>query len=675
MKKILLFFIFGSFAFGSITEFDFLSIPSGVRACGVGGNFGSMYNSAEGLFYNPSISALCPYYEFSFSHHIYLSETKIQQLAIVAPLGRIGLGFTGKFFSTPEIDLIRNYEKIGSYSMKSLLFNPSLSIRITENIGFGFGVKYVDEKIYESQNSVFLYDTGVIFKTANDIFGFFCGLENYSFSEQYLGLTSYNLGFRLSFYLPKQDAKFNFITSTKIDYKTNKQIYNFGIEHWGSDILGLRIGYIYDQDKINLGIYDSFSFITAGISLRIKNFCIDYAYLPNSVLGTTHNFGISLRFNKKKKLEKVELPADIIVEPEYFSPNNDGYLDNIFFRNNISTITSVISLSYIIKDQNEKIVKVITSTDVKKVFDSFYVYDGKDSSDNILKDGIYSVEFSLLDKTKNKIISYTSKKKNFVIDTTPPNVEIKLSTEVFSPEGDGVNNNIEFNLDIEDNMSPIELIDVGIFTLQDKKVLSYKPIILKPIQKTLSINFLWNGKDETYNNVVPNGEYKIVCLVQDKAGNKIKKEKKFEVKIPIKEPEKIVEREEKIFYIEGAKVILDKRGIVVIYPTDELFIKNTTDINPSMKKSLYSLGEIIKNKYSNKKIFIEGHTDSVGDEKENKIKSLKYAESLSSFFVKGLGIDGSVFEVKGFGEERPVASNKTKSGRAQNRRIEIILGK
>jgi len=90
---------------------------------------------------------------------------------------------------------------------------------------------------------------------------------------------------------------------------------------------------------------------------------------------------------------------------------------------------------------------------------------------------------------------------------------------------------------------------------------------------------------------------------------------------------------------------------------------------------LYSLGEIIKNKYSNKKIFIEGHTDSVGDEKENKIKSLKYAESLSSFFVKGLGIDGSVFEVKGFGEERPVASNKTKSGRAQNRRIEIILGK
>jgi outer membrane protein OmpA-like peptidoglycan-associated protein len=232
-----------------------------------------------------------------------------------------------------------------------------------------------------------------------------------------------------------------------------------------------------------------------------------------------------------------------------------------------------------------------------------------------------------------------------------------------------------FNLDIEDNMSPIELIDVGIFTLQDKKVLSYKPIILKPIQKTLSINFLWNGKDETYNNIVPNGEYKIVCLVQDKAGNKIKKEKKFEVKIPTKKPEKIVEKEEKIFYIEGAKVILDKRGVVVIYPTDELFIKNTTDIKPSMKKSLYSLGEIIKNKYSNKKILIEGHTDSVGDEKENKAKSLKYAESLSSFFVKELGMDSNIFEVKGFGEERPIASNKTKSGRVQNRRIEIILGK
>jgi len=65
----------------------------------------------------------------------------------------------------------------------------------------------------------------------------------------------------------------------------------------------------------------------------------------------------------------------------------------------------------------------------------------------------------------------------------------------------------------------------------------------------------------------------------------------------------------------------------------------------------------------------------VSDEKENKAKSLKYAESLSSFFVKELGMDSNIFEVKGFGEERPVASNKTKSGRAQNRRIEIILGK
>jgi outer membrane protein OmpA-like peptidoglycan-associated protein len=52
-----------------------------------------------------------------------------------------------------------------------------------------------------------------------------------------------------------------------------------------------------------------------------------------------------------------------------------------------------------------------------------------------------------------------------------------------------------------------------------------------------------------------------------------------------------------------------------------------------------------------------------------------YAWTVYSYFVKNLGLDGKQFEVKGWGEERPIASNKTKLGRAQNRRIEIIIPK
>lgn len=660
-------------------NFDFLSTPSGARASGAGGNYVSMYNTSEGLFYNPAVSVFCPNYEMSLAYQIYIAESRIQQLSLVFPLGKVGIGITGKMFSTTNIPLIRNYQNLGNFTMSSLLANCSLSLKISENLSFGLGAKYINEKIYNEEDAAILYDTGFLLKTSNDIFSISCSLENYNFSDQYFVPTNYNVGTKLTLSFPQQETEFNLLTSAKIDYKTNKIIYNFGIEHWGANVLGLRVGYVYDQDKINLGIYESLSFFTAGLSLRIGNFGIDYTYLPDSVLGTTHNFGVYFKFaSMKKGKPQVDLRAKLIVEPEYFSPDNNGYLDNVFFRHNITTFTNVTLVKYIIKDDKDQVVRVIQSSGTKSLIDSFYTYDGKNSYGETLPNGRYSVEFLLIDNSKKETISYSSQKEYFVIDTAPPIVEIQLSTPTFSPNGDGDNDNIKFNFFITDE-SPIESIFVSILTMENKKVYTYKTIELQPLQKELSISFLWDGRDEVYKEIVPNGEYKIICSVKDKAGNKSVKEEKFRIYVPPKQPEKIVEKvvekEEILFYIEGAKVVIDKRGVVVIYLTDDLFVKGTTEINSNMKNSLNSLAEIIKTKFSNKKIIIEGHTDSVGDAKENKEKSSKYAWAIYSYFVKELGLDRDLLEVKGYGEERPIASNKSKYGRAQNRRIEIILGK
>lgn len=661
-------------------DFDFLSIPPGVRTSGAGGNFVSMYNTSEGLFYNPAVGVFCSNYEASLAYQIYLLESKIQQLSLVFPLGKIGLGLTGKMFSTSDIPIIRNYQNLGNFTMTSFLINNSLSFKILKNLSFGLGVKYVNEKIYNQEDNFILYDTGFIFKISDDIFSIAFSLENYNFSQKYSIPTNYNIGTKLTLIMPQQETEFNLLTSAKIDYKTNKIIYNFGIEHWGSNVLGLRAGYIYDQDKINLGIYDNLSFFTAGLSLRIGNFGIDYAYLPNSVLATTHNIGFYFKFASATKKEKpiINLQAKLIVEPYYFSPNGDGYLDNVFFRHNVSTFTNITLLNYIIKDDKNQVVKVIKSTGVRNMIESFYTYDGKDYSGEILKDGKYSIEFVLEDDKKEEVIVYSSQKEFFVVDTTPSVVKIQLSTTTFSPDADGNNDNIEFKLYIKDE-NPIETLNVSILTVDNKKVYTYKAIELQALQKDLELNFLWDGKDEIYKKVVPNGEYKIVCSVKDKAGNRSVKEEKFSVYIELKQPqkivEKVVEKEEVLFYIEKAKVILDKRGIVVIYPTDDLFVKGTTEINPDMKQSLNSLGEIIKTKFQDRKIIIEGHTDSVGNDKENKEKSSKYAWAVYSYLVKEIGLQKDFLEAKGCGEERPVASNKSKYGRAQNRRIEIILGR
>ncbi len=79
--------------------------------------------------------------------------------------------------------------------------------------------------------------------------------------------------------------------------------------------------------------------------------------------------------------------------------------------------------------------------------------------------------------------------------------------------------------------------------------------------------------------------------------------------------------------------------------------------------------------YMKKNLFsrwrIEGYTDDVGSSKKNKQLSLKRAKAVLDYFVKK-GIVKQRFKVIGLGESFPVASNKTKKGRARNRRVVIV---
>lgn len=72
-------------------------------------------------------------------------------------------------------------------------------------------------------------------------------------------------------------------------------------------------------------------------------------------------------------------------------------------------------------------------------------------------------------------------------------------------------------------------------------------------------------------------------------------------------------------------------------------------------------------------IVVAGHTDSVGEEKANQLLSLKRAESVRDWMRDTGDVPESCFAVQGYGASRPVASNETPEGRAQNRRVEISL--
>jgi outer membrane protein OmpA-like peptidoglycan-associated protein len=77
-------------------------------------------------------------------------------------------------------------------------------------------------------------------------------------------------------------------------------------------------------------------------------------------------------------------------------------------------------------------------------------------------------------------------------------------------------------------------------------------------------------------------------------------------------------------------------------------------------------------KYPDLKILIEGHTDNVGTPASNLTLSDARAAAVKAALVGDFGIDGGRLTTKGFGDTKPAVPNTTATGRAQNRRVEVV---
>lgn len=120
-----------------------------------------------------------------------------------------------------------------------------------------------------------------------------------------------------------------------------------------------------------------------------------------------------------------------------------------------------------------------------------------------------------------------------------------------------------------------------------------------------------------------------------------------------------------------AQVREEARGLIVTLPGNIYFDVNKSDVKPAMRERLAEIGNALA-KVPDRHILIEGHTDSDGAASYNLELSRLRAESVRSVLVSG-GVDPDRVETHGYGETRPVASNASADGKAQNRRVEIVL--
>ena len=120
-----------------------------------------------------------------------------------------------------------------------------------------------------------------------------------------------------------------------------------------------------------------------------------------------------------------------------------------------------------------------------------------------------------------------------------------------------------------------------------------------------------------------------------------------------------------------ASVKEEKRGVVITLSGAVLFATGKYELLPIARTNLDQVAKAIGDQ-GYKKIIVEGHTDSRGSAQMNETLSLKRAESVRTYLVSR-GIDSSKITAVGIGEVRPVAPNSTAEGRANNRRVELIV--
>ena len=129
----------------------------------------------------------------------------------------------------------------------------------------------------------------------------------------------------------------------------------------------------------------------------------------------------------------------------------------------------------------------------------------------------------------------------------------------------------------------------------------------------------------------------------------------------------------KVFYPDAPKLSPELLATFLAnhQPENILFAFDSYALNEQYFKTLNDLAKFAS-KYTQFKIFLDGHTDITGKAAYNLRLSKNRASSVRSYLeAKGLNADN--FVISSFGFSKPAATNKTKEGRRLNRRVEIKL--
>lgn len=127
--------------------------------------------------------------------------------------------------------------------------------------------------------------------------------------------------------------------------------------------------------------------------------------------------------------------------------------------------------------------------------------------------------------------------------------------------------------------------------------------------------------------------------------------------------------------IPGAVVERVDDGIIITFDgthTGVNFATNKFDLNPESRANLDKLTAVLM-EYPDTNVLVVGHTDSAGSDALNLTLSKNRAESVTNYFTGTKGLSKGRFTTSWYGETQPIDTNETPEGRANNRRVNIVI--
>lgn len=125
--------------------------------------------------------------------------------------------------------------------------------------------------------------------------------------------------------------------------------------------------------------------------------------------------------------------------------------------------------------------------------------------------------------------------------------------------------------------------------------------------------------------------------------------------------------------LANTNVAVERQGnqIKLVMPESVTFATGSSSLSGNAQNALSAAAQTLV-QYADTTLTINGHTDNTGSDAINEPLSRNRAQAVASY-LQSRGVAGSRLSTAGYGSRQPVASNTTAEGRAQNRRVEVLI--